>query len=138
MNRFILIFFIVIMSHGIQAQENRTFMFIGEPNAAAWKVMMDDPGDRKAAVSSAFEKLGGKIIGYYFGLGDGKNYIICELPNDNELIQAVYLMRLPSGLLASYQIKELMPSEQMSKALIKSKELIEMEKRVSGGVPVKN
>ncbi|MDM9631709.1 GYD domain-containing protein [Robiginitalea aurantiaca] len=113
-------------------------MFIGEPNAAAWKVMMDDPGDRKEAVSAAFEKIGGKIISYYFGLGDGKNYIICELPNDNELIQAVYVMRLPTGLLASYHIIELMPSDQMSKALVKSKELLEIEKQTGGGVPKGN
>lgn len=117
-----------------QKSSNRTFMFVGEPNAAAWKFMMENPADRKEAVSAAFEKLGGKIIGYYFGLGDGKNYIICELPNDNELIQAVYLMRLPSGLLESYKITELMPSEQMTKALQKSKELIEMEKASGGGV----
>ena len=106
-------------------------MFIGEPNASAWQYMMENPEDRKEAVSEAFKKLGGKIIGYYFGLGDGKNYIICELPNDNELIQAVYLMRLPTGLLESYEIKELMPSEQMSDALKKSKELINMEKQIN-------
>ena len=109
-------------------------MFIGEPNAQAWKYLMDNPQDRKEEVSAAMEKIGGKIIKYYFGLGDGKNYIIAKLPNDNELIQAVYLMRLQSGLLASYKIIELMPSNQMSNALKKSKELIEVEKKVSGGV----
>lgn len=136
MNKLLILFITVLLTCNIaQAQEKRTFMFIGEPNAAAWKYLMDNPQDRKEVVAKAFEKLGGKIIGYYFGLGDGKNYIICELPNDNELIQAVYLMRLPSGLLASYHIKELMPSDQMSAALKKSKELIEMEKKATGGVP---
>ena len=136
MNKLIILFITVLLTCNIsQAQEKRTFMFVGEPNAAAWQFLMDNPQDRKEEVAKSFEKLGGKIIGYYFGLGDGKNYIICELPNDNELIQAVYLMRLPSGLLASYQIKELMPSEQMSAALKKSKELIEMEKQGTGGVP---
>lgn len=130
---------VLILTIGfVQAQEKRTFMFVGEPNAAAWQFLMDNPQDRKEEVAKSFEKLGGKIVGYYFGLGEGKNYIICELPNDNELIQAVYLMRLPSGLLTSYQIKELMPSEQMSAALKKSKELIEMEKRDTGGIPNKN
>ena len=128
------IFSLGFMSNNF-AQENRTFMFIGEPNAAAWQFLMDKPGDRKEAVSDAMEALGGKIINYYFGLGDGKNYIITELPNDNELIQAMYLMRLPSGLLNSYKMIELMPSDQMSKALKKSKELIEQEKSTGGGVP---
>lgn len=138
MNRLLILLSIGIFSQCMVAQESRTFMFIGEPNATAWQVMLDDPGDRKEAVSAAFEKIGGKIISYYFGLGDGKNYIICELPNDNELIQAVYVMRLPMGLLASYHIIELMPSDQMSKALVKSKELLEIEKQAGGGVPKVN
>lgn len=121
-----------------QAQEKRTFMFIGEPNASAWKYLMENPQDRKEAVSKATEKIGGKILSYYFGLGDGKNYITIELPNDNELIQGMYLMRLPSGLLNSYEMIELMTSAQMSNALKKSKELIIIEKQISGGLPEGN
>lgn len=106
-------------------KEIRYFMFIGEPNATAWKYLMENPEDRKAEVASAFKALGGEVLNYYFGLGNGKNYITVTIPNDNELIQAIYLMRLPSGMLNSYQVIELMPSEQMSKALKRSKQLIE-------------
>ena len=109
----------------------RYFMFIGEPNAAAWKYLMENPEDRKAEVASAFKALGGEVLSYYFGLGDGKNYITVTIPNDNELIQAIYLMRLPSGLLKSYQVIELMPSNQMSEALKKSKQLVEGDKTVA-------
>ena len=49
-----------------------------------------------------------------------------------ELVQAVYLMRLPSGLLASYQVIELMPSEQMSEALKRSKKLIDGDTTLNG------
>jgi uncharacterized protein with GYD domain len=108
----------------------RHFMFVGEPTAAAWKFLMDNPEDRKAQVAGAFKALGGEVVSYYFGLGDGKNYITVTIPNDNELIQAIYLMRLPSGLLKSYQVIELMPSEQMSKALKRSAELIANDKTV--------
>ena len=112
----------------LSAEENlRTFMFIGEPNAAAWQYLMDNPEDRKAEVEGAFKALGGEVLSYYFGLGDGKNYITVTIPNDNELIQAIYLMRLPSGMLTSYQVIELMPSDQMVKALIRSKELLEAD-----------
>ncbi len=52
------------------------------------------------------------------------------MPNDNELIQAVYLMRLPAGLLNSYQIIELMPSDQMSLALKKAQQLIRQDTTV--------
>jgi hypothetical protein len=53
-----------------------------------------------------------------------------QLPDDNEIIQAIYLMRLPSGLLTSYEVVELMPSEQMSEALRKAKQLIESDQTV--------
>ncbi|WNC74001.1 GYD domain-containing protein [Thalassotalea psychrophila] len=98
-----------------EQQDKRHFMFIGEPNAAAWKYLMDNPADRKSSVEGAFKELGGEVLSYYFGLGDGKNYITVTIPNDNELIQAIYLMRLPAGMLTSYKVIELMPSEQMSK-----------------------
>lgn len=109
---------------------NRTFMFIGEPNAAAWQIMMENPADRKAEVSGAFKALGGEVLSYYWGLGNGKNYIIVTIPDDNELIQAIYLMRLPSGMLSSYQIIELMSSDKMSSALKRSKELIDADETV--------
>lgn len=114
-----------------EERSQRHFLFIGEPNATAWKYLMDNPADRKAEVESAFRTLGGEVLSYYFGLGDGKNYITVTIPGDNELIQAIYLMRLPSGLLNSYQVIELMPSEQMSEALKKSKQLIEGDTTVN-------
>ena len=109
----------------------RHFMFIGEPNAAAWKFLLANPTDRQKEVETGMEALGGKVLSYYFGLGNGKNYITVQLPDDNEIIQAVYLMRLPSGLLTSYDVVELMPSEQMSGALKKAKQLIESDQTVN-------
>ena len=124
---------LVIMAYSSHAdsKEQRHFMFIGEPNAAAWKYMMDNPADRKKQVEGAFKALGGKVVSYYFGLGNGKNYITVTIPNNNELIQAIYLMRLPSGLLKSYEVIELMPSEQMTKALKRSKKLLQGDKTLN-------
>ena len=112
----------------------RYFMFVGEPNAAAWKFLMENPADREKEVAAGMEAVGGKVLSYYFGLGDGKNYITVQLPNENEVIQAVYMMRLPAGLLNSYHIIELMPSDQMSEALKRSAEFIQAEKDLGGGV----
>lgn len=110
--------------------DQRYFMFVGEPSAAAWEYLMQNPADRKAEVEAGIKAIGGEILTYFFGLGDGKTYITVALPDDNELIQAVYLMRLPSGLLSSYEIIELMPSDQMSDALKKSAELMQKERGV--------
>jgi uncharacterized protein with GYD domain len=128
---------LLTMSSAIAAEDSddvRYFMFIGEPNAAAWKFLMENPADREKEVAAGMQAVGGKVLSYYFGLGDGKNYITVQLPNDNEIIQAVYLMRLPSGLLNSYQVIELMPSSQMSDALKRSAEFTQMEKDLGGGV----
>ena len=126
-----LMLFLGFGSSSLHAGESqRHFMFIGEPNAVAWKYLMENPADRKAEVESAFKSLDGEVLSYYFGLGNGKNYITVTIPDDNELIQAIYLMRLPSGLLRSYQVIELMPSDQMSEALKRSKKLIEKDATV--------
>jgi uncharacterized protein with GYD domain len=128
---------LVTMSSAIAAEDSddvRYFMFVGEPNAAAWKFLMENPADREKEVAAGMEAVGGKVLSYYFGLGDGKNYITVQLPDDNEVIQAVYMMRLPAGLLNSYQVIELMPSDQMSEALKRSKQFLQMEKDLGGGV----
>ena len=115
-------------AHAKNTNDNlRHFLFIGEPSADGWAYAMKNPEDRKAVVQKGFQAIGGDIVSYYWGLGDGKNYITVTIPNNNELIQAVYLMRLPSGILTSYKIIELMPSDQMSKALQRSKKLIDKD-----------
>jgi uncharacterized protein with GYD domain len=139
MNKFVALATVILltMSSAIAAEDSddvRYFMFVGEPNAAAWKFLMENPADREKEVAAGMQAVGGKVLSYYFGLGDGKNYITVQLPNDNEIIQAVYLMRLPSGLLNSYQVIELMPSSQMSDALKRSAEFTQMEKDLGGGV----
>ncbi len=100
-----------------EEKNQRYFLFIGQPDAAAWKTLIGNPTDREAVMSKAIEKLGGKMIGYYWGLGDGKNYITIAMPDDNELIQATYVARLGDGLLVSYEAIELMTSKDMAAAL---------------------
>ena len=129
-----LMLFAMVTPSLAEESDDRFFMFIGEPNAAAWKYLMENPVDRQEIVEAGMESIGGKVLSYYFGLGDGKNYITVQLPNDNEVIQAVYLMRLPSGLLSSYKVIELMPSDQMTNALKRSKMFVEMEQELGGGV----
>jgi uncharacterized protein with GYD domain len=112
------------------SESKRLFLFVGEPSPAAWEYLMNNPQDRQKEVEAGMAAIGGKMLSYYFGLGNGKNYITVELPDDNETIQAVYLMRLPTGLLNSYQVIELMPSAQMASALRKSKEFIQKERNM--------
>ena len=95
----------------------RLFLFISEPNAGAWTFMIENPTDREKAAAQSIEKLGGEMLSYYWGVGNGRNYIIIAMPDDIELIQANYITRLGDGLLNSYKMIELMSSEAMTGAL---------------------
>ena len=95
-----------------QDESLRYFMFSSRPNADAWKFMIENPGDRQAAVSRAVEKIGGKMIGYYWSMHDARNYIIMALPG-SETVMAMLIQRLSSGLLHEYEATELLLSSQM-------------------------
>ena len=109
------------------AQDNtenmRTFLFIAKSNTTAWEIQITNPGDRAAAVKGGIEALGGELLSYYWGLGNGKNYITVSLPDDPTFIQAFYVSRLGDGLLDDYQMIELMSSADMAEALARVPEI---------------
>ena len=79
--------------------------------------MIENPTDREKTAAQSIEKLGGEMLSYYWGVGNGRNYIIIAMPDDIELIQANYITRLGDGFLNSYKMIELMSSEAMTGAL---------------------
>jgi uncharacterized protein with GYD domain len=124
--------FLLLVATALQADEDRrTFMFVAEPSAQGWQMLMSKPTDRLDVVKEAFGELGGEILSYYYGLGKGKSYITVALPDDNEVIQAVYLMRMPTGLLESYEIIELISNTEMVRAMKKSNQFMQLEKDIA-------
>ena len=108
------------------AQDNsaaRTFLFVGTPNGAAWEMLIASPADREASVRGGIEKLGGELLSYHWGLGDGKNYITVSLPDDPTFIQAFYLSRMGDELLNDYNMIETMSSSDMALALERVEEV---------------
>ena len=103
--------------HAKEMSQHRAFFVIGEPNSDAWKLLIENPSDREATMSVAIQKLGGKMLSYHWGLGDGRNYILIRMPDDPVLIQALYVARLGDGLLNSYRMIELIDSAAMADAL---------------------
>ena len=74
---------------------------------------MDNPQDREAAVRPLFEAAGGKVVGFYFGLGESDWLVISELP-DNATAIAVALAVAASPTLANVKTTALLtPSEAM-------------------------
>ena len=116
---FILTISALMMTGGVSADEERSryYLGIGEPSPEAWTIMIKNPTDREASMGTALEAIGGEMISYYWGLADGKNYITVRLPDDPNMVQAMYVSRLSQGVLKDYTFIELMTSADMVKAL---------------------
>jgi uncharacterized protein with GYD domain len=102
--------------------EMRIFLFSAKPSPEAWQFMKKNPGDRRAATEDAMEKIGARMIGYYWGLTTGKNYIIAAVP-DGRTAQAMLIQRLSSGLVLEYDAIELVNSSEMPAVFERLKEL---------------
>jgi hypothetical protein len=103
-------------------KQMRIFMFSAKPSAKGWQFMKENPGDRKAATAGAMEKIGGKMLAYYFGLTDGKNYIIAALP-DGKTAQALLVQRLATDMVLEYDAIELVESSSMPAMFERLKEI---------------
>lgn len=90
----------------------RIFMFSSKPSPEAWQFMKKNPGDRLKAVEGAMAKVGCKMIGYYWGLTNARNFIIAEVP-DNETVAAMLVQRLSTDLVLEYEAIELLRSSDM-------------------------
>jgi uncharacterized protein with GYD domain len=100
----------------------RYFLFTSRPNAKAWKMMKENPGDRQAATAAAMKKIGCEMLGYYWGLGNGRNYIIVAA-SDNKTVQALIVQRLSGGLVHEYEAIELVRSSDMVAMFQRLKEI---------------
>ncbi len=103
-------------------KQMRIFLFSAKPSPEAWRFMKENPGDRRAATEDAMEKIGGKMLGYYWGLTTGKNYIIAAVP-DGRTAQAMLIQRLSSGLVLEYDAIELVESSEMPAVFGRLKDL---------------
>ena len=84
--------------------------------------MKNNPGDRKAATEAAMKKIGCEMLGYYWGLTQGRNYILVAAP-DGKTVQAMLVQRLSSGLLHEYEAIELVRSSDMAAMFERLKEI---------------
>ncbi|MDB4845240.1 GYD domain-containing protein [Hellea sp.] len=94
------------------AEQMRQYMFIADIGPEGWQQLIDSPSNREAAARESISKLGGELVGYYFGFGNSKNYVIVNLPN-KETAKAIQVLRLSSGMLIDYEIIELMSSSEI-------------------------
>jgi uncharacterized protein with GYD domain len=58
------------------------YAVLGGYSAEAWAKMIDNPGDRTAAVTKVAQSLGGKLESFYWSFGDDDFLGIIEAPDD--------------------------------------------------------
>lgn len=85
----------------------------------AWAKMVREPQNRESAIRPAIEKLGGKLIGYWFTFGDSDAIVIVQLP-DNVSAAAASLAATSGGAVKSLKTICLMSVDESMEAMRKA------------------
>ena len=96
------------------------YAVLGGYTAEAWSKMIDNPGDRTAAVRKVAEALGGKLESFYWSFGDDDYLGIFDAPDD--LSAAAFSVAVgSSGTLRNLRTVKLMTLDEGRKVLEKAK-----------------
>jgi uncharacterized protein with GYD domain len=87
----------------------------------AWARMIQNPGDRTAAVRQLADSLGGSIECVYWMFGTHDGMVISDVP-DSISAAAVSIAVGSTGALKNLETHELLTQEQLSQALARSKD----------------
>ena len=137
MARLLLPFVLLALSSIAPADDGgRHYLFIGTPSPEGWRWLVENPeaGDREKVARAAVERVGGELLGYYWGVNNAKNYIIVRLPADAETVPAFLIMRLSTGLLTNYEAIEIMPSARLPVVLKRIAEISAADDIQSGEI----
>jgi uncharacterized protein with GYD domain len=96
------------------------YLILGGYTADAWSKMIDNPGDRTAAVRKVAEALGGKLESFYWSFGDDDYMGIFDTPDD--ISAAAFSVAVgSSGTLRNLRTIKLMTLDEGVKVLEKAK-----------------
>jgi uncharacterized protein with GYD domain len=96
------------------------YAVLGGYTADAWAKMVENPGDRTAAVTKAVQALGGKLETFYWSFGDDDFLGIIEAPDD--IAAAAFSVAVgSSGTLRNLRTIKLISLEEGRKILEKAK-----------------
>ena len=87
------------------------FLMVAEPNGAAWKGVIEGGGDMAVPAREAIEAMGGKLLSYYIGVAESKNYGVVAFPDSYDTAKIIYL-RSAQGLMKSMEFIEIIPSDK--------------------------
>jgi uncharacterized protein with GYD domain len=96
------------------------YAVIGGYTAEAWAKMIENPGDRVAAVTKVAQALGGKVESFYWSFGDDDYLAIVDAPDD--VTAAAFSVAVgSSGSLRNLRTIKLITVDEGRKLLEKAK-----------------
>lgn len=95
------------------------YMFQSSFTSDAWAKMVRDPQNREQAVKPMIEKLGGKLVGYWFAFGESDAVLIVQMP-DNVSAAAASLAATAGGAIRSLKTTVLMSVDEGMQAMRKA------------------
>jgi uncharacterized protein with GYD domain len=88
---------------------------------ATAKVMIDKPQDRTGPATNLIEGFGGKLLCYYFALGEYDGIGICEFP-DHVSVAACSMKAAATGAFARFETMALLTATEAESAMKKAKD----------------
>ena len=88
----------------------------------AWQAMVKNPQDRKAVLKEQLEKVGGKLICFYYCYGEYDGMTVAEFPDTVTSVAAVISTLMP-GHLKGVKTTVLVTSEEAMAAMKKAQSL---------------
>jgi uncharacterized protein with GYD domain len=82
--------------------------------AETWAALQKNPTDRTAAVNALADKLGCRVIGLYYQLGEYDGVLMFEAPDDSRATAFLMASRAPGHLKATRTTRLLTPSEAVA------------------------
>ncbi len=95
------------------------YMFQVSFTSEAWAKMVREPQNREQAIKPTIEKLGGKLVGYWFAFGESDAVVIVQMP-DNVTAAAASLAATAGGAVKSLRTTVLMSVDESLQAMRKA------------------
>lgn len=85
----------------------------------AMQGLIDEPQDRATSIAPVMESLGGRLVDYYFSVGNGIAFVIYDLP-DVDALQAVSMRVLGDGVISEYRTHRVLTSAEAVEGMKKA------------------
>ena len=85
----------------------------------AWATLVKNPQDRSVAGREAVQKLGGRIVGFYYCFGEYDGVVITEAPDDSAALAGAMALVAP-GHIKAIKTTKLFTVEETMEAMRKA------------------